>query len=46
MNANFDYPTVKKDDIKVLYDRNMVRLIGKKPEINLGRLTDVDGTMY
>lgn len=46
MNANFDYPLVKKDQVKVVYDRNMVRLVGKTDDVNLGRLTDIDGTIY
>lgn len=46
MNANFDYPTVNKDEVKVVYDRNMLRLIPKSEKVNLGRLTDIDGTIY
>lgn len=46
MNANFDYPVVKKEDLKLVYDRNILRLSGKRENINLGRLTDIDGTIY
>lgn len=46
MNANFDYNLVKKEDIKIVYDRNMVRLMGAREDVNLGRLSDIDGTVY
>jgi len=46
MNANFDYNLVKKEDIKIVYDRNMVRLMGARDDVNLGRLSDIDGTVY
>ena len=45
-NALFDYNEVSKDDIKVIYNTNIIRIIPKNDEINLGTLTDVDGNMF
>jgi len=46
MNANFEYPLKKKEEIKVVYDRNMVRMEGVDDKFSFGKLTDIDGTVY
>jgi len=30
----------------LVYDRNMLRLVKAREEVNIGRLTDLDGTLY
>ena len=42
----FDYPFVKKTDIKMVYENNMMRLKPSNKEINLGTWLDIDGTKY
>ncbi len=48
-NADFNYVTVKKEALNVVYRTNMLRIEFKdpnNPENNFGTLKDVDGTEY
>lgn len=46
VNADFDYRLVKKGDVLIVYHLNVLRFIPKHAKINMGKLTDVDGTEY
>jgi HSP20 family molecular chaperone IbpA len=46
LNAIFDYPEVKKEDITLVYEINMLRIRLKNPESRFGTMTDIDGTIY
>jgi hypothetical protein len=46
LNAIFDYPEVKKEDVSLVYEINMLRIKLKNPESRFGTLTDIDGTVY
>lgn len=46
MNAEFDYRSVKKNDVLIVYHINILRFIPKHPDINMGKLSDLDGTEY
>lgn len=46
-NAEFNYQTVPKDKLKVVYETNMVRIkFIKNAELIFGTIKDVDGTLY
>ena len=42
----FDWNEVKKDQVKVVYRRNVMRIRPISDEVNLGQLTDVEGSMF
>lgn len=42
----FDYNEVPKEDIKVIFNTNIMRIVPKNDEVNLGTLTDIDGNMF
>lgn len=44
-SVNFEYVTVKPDSIETLYELNLLK-IKPKDGVNIGRVTDVDGTIY
>lgn len=46
MNAEFDYRSVKKGDVIIVYHLNILRFIPKHAKINMGKLSDVDGNEY
>lgn len=46
INADFDYRVVKKDDIIIVYHLNILRFLPKNSAVNIGKLSDVDGTEY
>jgi len=45
-NADFDYRLVKKADVEIVYHVNLLRIIPKTSKVNMGKLTDIDGTEY
>lgn len=45
INSIFDYNEVRKEDIRVIYETNMMRIVPKE-DINLGTLTDDEGTQF
>jgi len=46
VNADFDYRLVKKGDVEIVYHTNILRILPKNSKINMGKLTDIDGTEY
>lgn len=46
VNADFDYRLVKKGDVEIVYHTNILRILPKNSRINMGKLTDIDGTEY
>ena len=46
VNDLFDYNEVRKDEIKFIYEINMVRIVPINDEVNMGQLTDTDGNLY
>lgn len=46
VNAEFDYRLVKKGDVEIVYHTNILRILPKSSKINMGKLTDIDGTEY
>jgi len=51
-NAEFDYKTVSKDDIEMVYETNMLRIKFKDDkdltyeEKSFGTIKDLDNTLY
>jgi len=46
VNADFDYKLVKKGDVEVVYHTNILRILPKSSRVDMGKLTDIDGTEY
>jgi len=46
VNADFDYRLVKKQDVEIVYHTNIFRILPRNSKVNMGKLTDVDGTEY
>jgi hypothetical protein len=46
LNANFEYNTVKKESIDIVYEINMIRMKTKDDDSSFGTLTDIDGSVY
>jgi len=46
MNSDFDYKLVKKNDVLIVYHLNILRFVPKHAKVNMGKLSDVDGTEY
>lgn len=44
-NAMFEYQTVKRKNVEVVYENNILR-VKTLGEVSFGFLTDLDGTKY
>ncbi len=44
--AKFEYPSVSKQDIKIVYENNILRIKPTTKSVILGTVLDIDGTKY